>query len=425
VIKRNGTQSGLSYNECAVREKTGRYHRQSDVERGMIYLGEDVQKHFREMEELTSLTCPFLDCPLAVKDFGKLQEHLLKKHNKQFCDVCWNYQQLFVSEHELFDSARLDVHKGRVASSSSSKKMQSVMECDRKQKGIDNHPICNLCGLCAYDAYHLDGHKRKEHLSCPMCPASSNQEFFKTMEERDYHIQRQHEVCTTCLKSRPRPALNPFINVFNTKDELDIHVKECHPQRQQSEVRGAGWCSQELRISVAEVGGSSASSINSQWPSIGASNASSRASGSFAAAATASSASVASNPPGYQQQQQSSSATAFSSDPAFPNMSHLVQISYRTTSKHTRDVLKAVQDMFEKSSEVRKSPVHFINTTIKTTTKHMHTHIHTHIRTVQIIYKNRCVYDDSLRLWKGHLSSQATMRTLTCNSQALKRPLLQ
>lgn len=95
--------------------------------------------------------------------FDQLREHVRKRHELFYCDICTEHLKIFSSERRCYSRQELALHR-RVG--------------DPDNVGHRGHPLCEYCDKRFLDKDELFRHLRKEHFFCHFCDADGANHFY-------------------------------------------------------------------------------------------------------------------------------------------------------------------------------------------------------------------------------------------------------
>ncbi|OBA21239.1 hypothetical protein METBIDRAFT_20395, partial [Metschnikowia bicuspidata var. bicuspidata NRRL YB-4993] len=151
------------------------------------------------------------ECPVCQKLFKKYQflsEHTKTEHSQQYCDVCVDHGNSFISELKLYTPKQLQRH---------------MNEGDKS--GFSGHPKCKFCrGKRFYSEDELNVHIRDRHERCFICNQDNYQasEYYRNYDDLYDHFRHAHYVCSIqlCVEKR-------FV-VFREDLDLTAHMLKEH-----------------------------------------------------------------------------------------------------------------------------------------------------------------------------------------------------
>ncbi|XP_062552765.1 E3 ubiquitin-protein ligase ZNF598 [Armigeres subalbatus] len=189
-----------SYKELDVKNRSGLY----DKKYRICFTDGDVQQAFFE---LLDNKCPRCD----EKNFPKfdiLREHVRKRHELFYCDICTEHLKIFSSERRCYTRQDLALHR-RVG--------------DPDNVGHRGHPLCEYCDKRFLDKDELFRHLRKEHFFCHFCDADGTNYFYGDYESLRDHFRQEHYLCEEgeCEQEQ-------FTAVFRSEIDLRAHRASAH-----------------------------------------------------------------------------------------------------------------------------------------------------------------------------------------------------
>ncbi|EDS34196.1 conserved hypothetical protein [Culex quinquefasciatus] len=159
---------------------------------------------------LTSTT-PFTPSRCDEKNFPKfdqLREHVRKRHELFYCDICTEHLKIFSSERRCYSRQELALHR-RVG--------------DPDNVGHRGHPLCEYCDKRFLDKDELFRHLRKEHFFCHFCDADGANHFYGDYDTLRDHFRQEHYLCEEgeCEQEQ-------FTAVFRSEIDLRAHRASAH-----------------------------------------------------------------------------------------------------------------------------------------------------------------------------------------------------
>lgn len=188
------------YRELDVRNRSGLY----DKKYRICFTDGDVQQAFFE---LLDNKCPRCDEKNFPK-FDMLREHVRKRHELFYCDICTEHLKIFSSERRCYSRQDLALHR-RVG--------------DPDNVGHRGHPLCEYCDKRFLDKDELFRHLRKEHYFCHFCDADGANHFYGDYESLRDHFRQEHYLCEEgeCEQEQ-------FTAVFRSDLDLRAHRATAH-----------------------------------------------------------------------------------------------------------------------------------------------------------------------------------------------------
>lgn len=188
------------YKELDVKNRSGLY----DKKYRICFTDGDVQQAFFE---LLDNKCPRCD----EKNFSKfdiLREHVRKRHELFYCDICTEHLKIFSSERRCYSRQDLAIHR-RVG--------------DPDNVGHRGHPLCEYCDKRFLDKDELFRHLRKEHFFCHFCDADGANYFYGDYDSLRDHFRQEHYLCEEgdCEQEQ-------FTAVFRSEIDLRAHRASAH-----------------------------------------------------------------------------------------------------------------------------------------------------------------------------------------------------
>lgn len=102
--------------------------------------------------------------------FELLREHVRKKHELFYCDICTEHLKVFSSERRCYNRQELALHRRKG---------------DPDKVGHRGHPLCEYCDTRFLDKDELFRHLRKDHFFCHYCDADGRNYFYGYVKSED------------------------------------------------------------------------------------------------------------------------------------------------------------------------------------------------------------------------------------------------
>lgn len=167
-------------------------HYQHDINHHVYF---DNNSIIRQIASFKRITCP--DCKSISMNFGSLENHVKKEHNKNVCRICFDSQRFLPSEISSYTNEEFNIHKKL-------------------------HPECTCCKTIAFDQDSLSKHMRENHFRCEICAKAGKILWFENIDLIQVHFHEYHYAC-----ENPLCVMQGFI-VFATKAELLLHKVNVH-----------------------------------------------------------------------------------------------------------------------------------------------------------------------------------------------------
>ncbi|KAG8197987.1 hypothetical protein JTE90_029381 [Oedothorax gibbosus] len=147
-------------------------------------------------------------CEEVFPTFNKLKEHVRRKHELHYCELCTENLKIFTFERKCYSRKDLARHK-RVG--------------DPDETSHRGHPSCEFCDLRYVDKDELFRHLRREHYFCHFCDADGKHTYYKDYDYLKDHFRKDHYLCEEgdCLNEK-------FIGAFRSEIDLKAHIAVHH-----------------------------------------------------------------------------------------------------------------------------------------------------------------------------------------------------
>ncbi|XP_035788924.1 E3 ubiquitin-protein ligase ZNF598-like [Anopheles albimanus] len=190
----------LPYQQLETKNRSGLY----DKKYRICFTEVEVQQAFFD---LLDNKCPRCD----EKNFPKfelLREHVRKRHEMFYCDICTEHLKVFSSERRCYNRQELALHRRKG---------------DPDKVGHRGHPLCEYCDTRFLDKDELFRHLRKDHFFCHYCDADGRNYFYGDYASLRKHFQSDHFLCEEgeCEQEQ-------FTSVFRSEIDLRAHRATAH-----------------------------------------------------------------------------------------------------------------------------------------------------------------------------------------------------
>ncbi|XP_014217969.1 E3 ubiquitin-protein ligase ZNF598, partial [Copidosoma floridanum] len=168
----------------------------------------ETQEIQNDFNKLLAHECNICDRTQVFNSFTSLKDHMKRKHDLHYCDLCVENVKIFSHERRCYTKADLSLHrrKGDVD--------------DKSHKG---HPICEFCDKRYMDTDELYRHLRRDHLFCHFCDADGLHHYYSSYDYLREHFQKEHYLC-----EEGGCADEQFTSVFRTDIDLKAHKSSVH-----------------------------------------------------------------------------------------------------------------------------------------------------------------------------------------------------
>ncbi|CAG0897715.1 unnamed protein product [Cyprideis torosa] len=176
-----------------------------DVLHGIVYTDEGIQQ---EVRRLLQHVCRRCDTSQTFSDFQSFREHIRKKHELYYCDLCVDNLKIFTHERKAYSRKDLATHR---------------REGDRDDTSHRGHPRCVFCDTRFMDNDDLFRHLRRDHYFCHFCEADGSNCFYSDYNELRAHFRSDHFLCEEgdCVNER-------FTSAFRSEIDLKAHFARAH-----------------------------------------------------------------------------------------------------------------------------------------------------------------------------------------------------
>ncbi|XP_053675120.1 E3 ubiquitin-protein ligase ZNF598 [Anopheles nili] len=190
----------LPYQQLDIKNRSGLY----DKKYRICFTEQQVQQAFFQ---LLDNKCPRCDQSNFPK-FEMLREHVRKKHELFYCDICTQHLKVFSSERRCYNRQDLAMHRRKG---------------DPDKIGHRGHPLCEYCDTRFLDKDELFRHLRKDHFFCHYCDADGRNYFYGDYVSLREHFRTDHFLCEEgeCEQEQ-------FTSVFRSEIDLRAHRASMH-----------------------------------------------------------------------------------------------------------------------------------------------------------------------------------------------------
>ncbi|XP_042895849.1 E3 ubiquitin-protein ligase ZNF598 [Parasteatoda tepidariorum] len=181
----------------------------------IVFESEEVKKSF---DLLLISQCQI--CQEVFPSFEKLKEHVRRKHELFYCEICNNSLKIFTFERKCYNRKDLARHK---------------IKGDPDQTSHRGHPLCEYCDVRYVDHDDLFRHLRREHFFCHFCDADGLHQYYQSYEYLRVHFRTDHYLCEEgeCVNEK-------FTAVFRSEIDLKAHTAVHHSKnKSKAEAREA------------------------------------------------------------------------------------------------------------------------------------------------------------------------------------------
>ncbi|KAJ8667351.1 hypothetical protein QAD02_009013 [Eretmocerus hayati] len=165
----------------------------------------DIQKLFYD---LLANKCSVCQDNQVFSSFNSLKDHMRRKHDLHFCDLCVDNLKIFSNERRCYTKADLSRHRRKG---------------DADDKSHKGHPLCEFCDKRYMDNDELYRHLRRDHLFCHFCDADGYHHYYNSYEVLREHFSKDHFLC-----EEGNCADEQFTSVFRTEIDLKAHKANVH-----------------------------------------------------------------------------------------------------------------------------------------------------------------------------------------------------
>uniref|UniRef100_A0AAG5DLI9 RING-type E3 ubiquitin transferase n=1 Tax=Anopheles atroparvus TaxID=41427 RepID=A0AAG5DLI9_ANOAO len=194
------TRTLMSYQQLEIKNRSGLY----DKKYRICFTDREVQHAFFD---LLDNKCPRCDERNFPK-FELLREHVRKKHELFYCDICTEHLKVFSSERRCYNRQDLALHRRKG---------------DPDKVGHRGHPLCEYCDTRFLDKDELFRHLRRDHFFCHYCDADGRNFFYGDYASLREHFRTDHFLCEEgeCEQEQ-------FTSVFRSEIDLRAHRASVH-----------------------------------------------------------------------------------------------------------------------------------------------------------------------------------------------------
>ncbi|KAL7290228.1 hypothetical protein TKK_0015931 [Trichogramma kaykai] len=162
----------------------------------------------RKFQKLLSHNCYICNKKEGFNSFESLKEHMKKKHDLYYCDLCAENVKIFPHERRCYNQSDLKHH---------------MSKGDLDDKSHKGHPLCKFCVKRYMDNDDLFRHLRREHLFCHFCDADGLHQYYQSYNDLRSHYKSKHYLCeeAACIDEE-------FTSVFRSEIDLKAHKANVH-----------------------------------------------------------------------------------------------------------------------------------------------------------------------------------------------------
>ncbi|KAK0098533.1 hypothetical protein PV326_006993 [Microctonus aethiopoides] len=176
-----------------------------DTRYSVYFDSPSIQEKFTQ---LLAHVCTLCEEKQIFSTFHALKDHMRRKHELHYCDLCVENLKIFSFERRCYSRADLVQHrrKGDID--------------DKSHKG---HPLCEFCDFRYMDNDELFRHLRRDHLYCHFCDADGLHQYYSSYDYLRDHFRQEHYLCEEgdCAEEK-------FTSVFRTDIDLKAHKASIH-----------------------------------------------------------------------------------------------------------------------------------------------------------------------------------------------------
>ncbi|XP_058795284.1 E3 ubiquitin-protein ligase ZNF598 [Phymastichus coffea] len=165
----------------------------------------DIQTKF---VELLAHRCTICENNQVFSSFNSLKEHMRRKHDLHYCDLCVENLKIFSNERRCYTKQELSHHRRKG---------------DTDDKSHKGHPLCEFCDKRYMDNDELYRHLRRDHLFCHFCDADGLHHYYNSYDYLRDHFRQEHFLC-----EEGNCADEQFTSVFRTDIDLKAHKSSVH-----------------------------------------------------------------------------------------------------------------------------------------------------------------------------------------------------
>ncbi|XP_034242189.1 E3 ubiquitin-protein ligase ZNF598 [Thrips palmi] len=177
----------------------------SDKEFKILFDGGPTQNLY---EKLLQHECHICSGSKSHSSFQLLKDHMRKKHELFYCDLCVDNLKIFSHERRSYNRQELAHHRRKG---------------DLDDKSHKGHPLCEFCDQRYMDNDELFRHLRKDHLFCHFCDADGLHQYYSSYDVLREHFKKEHYLCEegTCYEEK-------FTSAFRSEIDLKAHRASSH-----------------------------------------------------------------------------------------------------------------------------------------------------------------------------------------------------
>uniref|UniRef100_A0A0C9RXQ2 RING-type E3 ubiquitin transferase n=1 Tax=Fopius arisanus TaxID=64838 RepID=A0A0C9RXQ2_9HYME len=176
-----------------------------DTRYNIYFESPDILEKFTE---LLAHSCNLCDERQVFSSFNSLKDHMRKKHELHYCDLCVENLKIFSCERRYYSRPDLAHHRRKG---------------DTDDKSHKGHPLCEFCDRRYMDNDELFRHLRRDHLYCHFCDADGLHQYYSSYDYLRDHFRQEHYLCEEGVCSEEK-----FTPVFRTDIDLKAHKATVH-----------------------------------------------------------------------------------------------------------------------------------------------------------------------------------------------------
>ncbi|XP_011501913.1 PREDICTED: zinc finger protein 598 [Ceratosolen solmsi marchali] len=175
-----------------------------DIKYNIYFDNAEIQNKFLILLAHTCTIC----ANQVFGSFTNLQDHMKRKHDLHYCQLCADNLKIFSYERRCYTRAELSKHQSKG---------------DQDDKSHKGHPLCEFCDQRYMDVDELYRHLRRDHLFCHFCDADGFHQYYNSYDYLRKHFQTEHHLCEegSCISE-------PLTSVFRTDIDLRAHKAKKH-----------------------------------------------------------------------------------------------------------------------------------------------------------------------------------------------------
>ncbi|DBA03333.1 TPA: hypothetical protein N0F65_004610 [Lagenidium giganteum] len=135
------------------------------------------RRDYDELLRLRGMGCRVKKCKEEFQNLAQMKEHLKRQHALELCDLCVEFQNMFLQEHHVYTKGSLHAHNIG--------KQRGI-----GPKGKDFHPMCRFCKNRFYSDMELYQHLERDHFHCHICKVEH--QYFRNYASLETHFRKQH-----------------------------------------------------------------------------------------------------------------------------------------------------------------------------------------------------------------------------------------